>query len=84
MRYMKKLRKIASNQIILENGSQLTLSIVEILNGVVQKYYPLTHEMPYTEWLGGQVFLKREDDGALRAYYNNKVLYKSNVSMVKE
>ena len=71
---MKDLRKIASNQIVLENEKLLTLSVVEIYNGVVQRYYPLTQEMPNTEWLVGQVCLKREDDGTLRAYYKNKVI----------
>ena len=71
---MKKLRKIASNQIVLEDNSLLTLSVVEIQDGVATRWYPLAHELPNTEWLGGQVCLKRDKEGVLRAYYKNKVI----------
>jgi hypothetical protein len=71
---MKKQRKIASNQILMEDGSVLTRSVVEIAEGVVQQCYPLTQELPFTEWLGGPVRLIRDEQGLLRAYYNNKII----------
>ena len=71
---MKKLRKIASNQIVLEDKSILSLSVVEIQDGVATNWYSLVHELPNTEWLGGQVCLQRDEEGMLRAYYNNKVI----------
>jgi hypothetical protein len=74
MNSMKRIRKIASNQIVLEDKSVLTQSVVEISQGEVLKWYPLTQELPNTEWLGGQVCLIRDNDGVLRAYYNNKVI----------
>ena len=71
---MKKLRKIAANQIVLQDNSLLTLAVVEISNGEVTKWYPLTQELPNTEWFGGQILLKDDDNGVLRAYYNDKVI----------
>ena len=71
---MKRLRKIASNQILMEDGSMLTRSVVEIADGIVQQCYPLTQELPFTEWLVGPVRLGRDDQGVLRAYFNNKII----------
>mgnify|MGYP007032389486 CR=1 FL=1 len=71
---MKRLRKIASNQIVLEDNTILTLSVVEIQEGVVKEWHSLKNELPNTEWLGGKVCLRRDELGLLRAYYNNKVI----------
>jgi hypothetical protein len=52
----------------------LTRSVVEIADGVVQQCYPLTQELPFTEWLSGPVRLSRDEQGVLRAYFNNKMI----------
>ena len=71
---MRTLRKIASNQIVLEDNTVLTLSVVVVQDGVVKEWYPLTEERPNTEWLAGIICLKRDERGALRAYYNDRML----------
>ena len=70
----KKNRRIASNEIVLEDGSCLTLSVVEIQSGIVSSVYPLTQELPHTEWLPGTLCLKRDSEGMLRAYYNDLII----------
>ena len=71
---MKKLRKIASHETILENGTRQTLSVIELQEGKVVSCYPLTGELPQTEWMAGQIVLRRDDEGVLRAYHNNKII----------
>ena len=71
---MKRLRRIASHETILENGTRQTLSVIEIQEGKVVSCYPLTEELPQTEWMAGQIVLRRDDDGILRAYHNNRII----------
>jgi hypothetical protein len=54
-----------------ENDSVLKLCVVELEDGEVKDYYPLTHELEHTEWLGGDIVLKRDDSGRLRAFQND-------------
>ena len=70
----KKTRRIASHELILENGLRQTLSVVEIQSGIVTNHYPLTQELPFTEWFPGQIVLKRDEEGLTRAYYNNVII----------
>ena len=70
----KNLRRIASYEIVLENGSRLTQSVVELWQGVAIRWYPLVEELSQTEWLSQSVSLRRDETGLLRAYIDNKVL----------
>ena len=76
---MKKLRRIACHRIVLPPGVDSpswlpTPSVLEIQSGVAVKWYPLTQELPQTEWLPGEVVLCRDDQGLLRAYYDGQLL----------
>ena len=71
---MKRLRKIACHQIVSEEGPSLRLAVVEIADGVVVQYYPLDGEQAQTEWLAGTIHLKRNAEGQLKAYYDEKEL----------
>ena len=71
---MKKLRRIASHEIVLEDQRRLTLSVVEIQSGEVLTWYPLTQELPGTEWMPGQIVLRRDVNGVLRAYHNDRII----------
>ena len=51
-----------------------TPSVLEIQSGVAVRWYPLTQELPQTEWLPGEVVLSCDEQGLLRAYYNNQQL----------
>ena len=65
------MRRIASHEIVLEDNSRQTLSVVEIQSGEVMSWYPLTQEIACTEWMPGQVELRRDERNVLRAYHNN-------------
>lgn len=68
---MKKLRRIASHATILENGSRQTLLAIELMEGRVINWFPLIGEMAQTEWMPGEIVLRRDEEGFLRAYHNN-------------
>ena len=70
----KNLRRIASHEVLMTDGSLQTLSVVEIQSGVVAKCVPLTQELPFTEWLPGRIVLRRDEEGLTRAYYNNEII----------
>ena len=71
---MKKSRRIASNEIVLEDGSRRTLSVVEIQSGRVVSVYPLTQELAHTEWLPGSVTIECDEQGLRRAYYKGNMI----------
>jgi hypothetical protein len=48
----KKLRKIAANKIIID-GTAYTNHVVELLDGVLVRHYPLQGEQAMTEWYTG-------------------------------
>lgn len=47
---------------------------MEIQEGEVCRWFPLTEELPHTEWLAGTIELKRDSNGLLHAYYNNVII----------
>ena len=67
-----RTRRIACHELIMPDGQRLTHYVVEISNGYMVNHYPLLQEIPNTEWLVGQVFLKESDHGKLQAFYNRK------------
>lgn len=67
------LRRIAANRIILDD-KQLKQHVIEIEGDIVKSYYPLSDELPFTEWLGGTITLTTGKDGAIRAYKDGKQL----------
>lgn len=67
------LRRIAANRIILDD-KQLTQCVIEIEGDIVKSYYPLTDELPFTEWLGGTITLTKYKDGTIRAFKDGKQL----------
>jgi hypothetical protein len=42
-----------------------------VQDGLVTNWFPLTHEIEHTEWLGGDIVLKRDNNGGLRAFHND-------------
>ena len=68
------MRRIASHEIVLEDNSRQTLSVVEIQQGEVVRWFPLTQEIACTEWMPGQIVLRRDEKRLLRAYYNNMII----------
>jgi hypothetical protein len=70
---MEELRRVAAHEVIIAED-KLIQAVVEIEEGRVVNYYEFRDELPLTEWLGGKIEIKRDDEGILRAYQNNKVL----------
>lgn len=57
---------------ILPDGSILQQAVVEIQEGRVVNYFEFREELPMTEWLGGEIRVERDEDGILRALWNEK------------
>ncbi len=66
-------RRIAANRVIIDDR-QLVQYVVEIENGIVTNYYPLTEEQPFTEWLGGIILLTKDANGIIRASKDGKFI----------
>ena len=70
---MEEIRRVAAHEVIV-GEEKFIQAVVEIEEGRVVNYYEFSGELPLTEWLGGKIEIKRDDEGILRAYQNNKVL----------
>lgn len=66
-------RRIATNRIIFD-GKEFIQYAIEIEGGSVKDYYPLTEELPFTEWIGGTITLSNDAEGCIRAYKDGKLL----------
>lgn len=70
---MEELRRVGVHYVVTENGT-LKQCVVEIVEDRVVNYYTFTDELPLTEWLGGTIELKRNEDGVLQAWHEGKLL----------
>ena len=61
----------AGRVIYVDSGDRDVLAVVELEDGVVKDYYLLTHELEHTEWIGGDIVLKKDENGWLRAFHND-------------
>lgn len=69
---MEKLRRCGAHEVISASGSILTQAVVEIEEGRVVNYYEFRDELPMTEWLGGIIEIKRDEEGVLRAFWKGR------------
>lgn len=69
---MAEMRRCGAHQVILPDGSILQQAVVEIQEGRVVNYFEFREELPMTEWLGGEIRVERDEDGILRALWNEK------------
>ena len=69
----KLIRRVASNEITVE-GKTLRQYVVEIVDHRVVDYYSFQEELPFTEWLAGKIELRKDKNGFLQAFLNNKLL----------
>lgn len=69
---MEKLRRCGAHEVITASGATLIQAVVEIEEGRVVNYYEFRDELPMTEWLGGTIEIKRDEDGILRAFWQGK------------
>lgn len=68
------MRRIGANDVITPDGEILSPAVVEIDNGMVQQWYRLDMEMPFTEWIGGTIELQADNNGNIIAIKNNRIL----------
>ena len=73
MKQNLKSRKIASHQLTTAEGTVLEMQVVVLEQGYVVSTHPLDEEEANTEWLQGNITLKREAFG-IRAYYQDTLL----------
>ena len=69
----EEIRRVASNEIMID-GKILRQYVVEIIDHKVVNFYSFQDELPLTEWFGGQIELRKNPDGFLQAFFNNKIL----------
>lgn len=50
-------RRIAVNRLHLADGRVLYNQVIEFSDNKPLRFYPLTEELPFTEWVGGDYFL---------------------------
>lgn len=70
------MKRCGAHQVILPDGSILQQAVVEIQEGRVVNYFEFREELPMTEWLGGEIWVERDEEGILRALWNGKVINK--------
>lgn len=71
---MTDQRRCGAHEVTLPDGSKLQQAVVEIEQGRVVNYYEFRDELPMTEWLGGEIKVERDEEGILRAWWNNQKL----------
>ncbi len=71
---MEKERRCGAHEVVLENGTIFHQAVVEIMEGRVVNYYEFRDELPMCEWLGETIYVKRDHEDILRAYWNEKII----------
>lgn len=66
---MEEVRRCGAHEIVVEDKMTLVRAVVEIFADKVVNYYEFRDELPMTEWLGGHIDIKRDEEGILRAYH---------------
>lgn len=74
---MSDLRRCGAHVVLLPDGTQLQQAVVEIEEDRVVNYYEFRDELPMTEWLGGEISVRRDEEGILRAVWKERYLVNS-------
>lgn len=65
------MRRVGAHYI--KKGDDIIVQgVVEIEDCRVVNYYTFSTELPMTEWLGGTIELRHNEEGILQAFKNNK------------
>lgn len=67
------MRHVAASIVVLTDGKEMRQACVDVQGEVVTAIRPLTHETPFTEWLGGIIKL-RQENGILMAYCDGEII----------
>lgn len=71
---MRDVRRVAAHEVDLCNERILNNAVVELSDGVVKECYTFSGELPFTEWLGGTIEIRRNSEGEPEAYWNGRRL----------
>ena len=71
---MCSFRRCGGHRVVVSGDLTLFQAVVEIEEGKVVNYYTFEDELPMTEWLGGLIEVRRDEEGILRAYHNGKMI----------
>ncbi|MBR4602663.1 MAG: hypothetical protein IKO37_08910 [Prevotella sp.] len=71
---MESIRRVAAHEVDVFGKETLSMAVVEISEGRVVNYYTFSDELPMTEWLGGRIEIKKNEDGSLSAYWQGTLL----------
>lgn len=66
-------RKIGVHKLII-GDTVLNQCVVVITEGRVVNYFQFHDELPMVEWFGGTMIIKRNEEGILEAYQDNKLI----------
>lgn len=58
------MKRYAASYLYLSKDCMLTASVIEIENGIVRHYFPLTEEIHSTIWLPGVLILSAKSNGS--------------------
>ncbi len=67
------MRKVAAHWVNTPSATYRQ-AVVVLDDGVVVDVFPFTEELPSTEWLGGTIIVRADDNGILRAYHQEMKL----------
>lgn len=67
------MRRIAVHKLFI-GKEVIEMAVIELVGGYVKSYYPLEGEMAMTEWIGGEAYLKIDNQGRQQLLINNKIL----------
>ena len=71
---MEGIRRVAAHEVDVCGKETLSMAVVEISEGRVVNYYTFSDELPMTEWFGGRIEIKKNEDGSLSAYWQGTLL----------
>ena len=71
---MEGIRRVAAHEVDVFGKETLSMAVVEISEGRVVNYYTFSDELPMTEWLGGRIEIKKNEEGSLSAYWQGTLL----------
>ena len=69
------IRKVAASKIYTSEKKHLKNFVVEIEDGYVSKFYPLTTENAFTEWFTGTIVLTNKNIPSQKGLKNIKDFY---------
>ncbi len=71
---MEAVRRCGAHKIVVDGSIVLCQAVVEIMGDRVVNYYEFRGELPMTEWLGGVIEVKTDNDGVCRAFHEERPL----------